>query len=184
MQALGRLFDVGAGWAPVDLNTGDGATGKRISLAGAEGVTFLVFCGVAAGGTDDLILDVQQHTAFTSGTTNDLDSAAVAGSRGITEWFIKAETALDGDEQWVRVTQAEASECTVVGATYAAQQYIVAIHVDAAQLADGYTHVSLVATCSTSNARLGACLHVVHGMRAKRRPTLLPNLLNPGAANA
>lgn len=182
MEALGRLFDVGTGWAPVDLNTADGATGKRIALSGADAITFVVFCG--AGGAEDLVLDVQQHTAYTGGTSSDLDAAAVASSTGIDHFYIKAETALDNDESWVRVTQAAASEVTVVGATYGALQKVIVIEVNAAMLGDGYTHVSLVATCSTSTAQLGACLYFLHELRYQRKPTNLPNLLRPGAANA
>jgi hypothetical protein len=180
--ALGRLFDVGTGWAPVDLNTADGATGKRISMAGASGITFLVECGV--GGSEDLVLDVQQHTAYTGGTSNDLDSTAVSTSTGITRWYIKAETALDNDEGWVKITQAEASECTVVGATYGTQQKKIIIEVDADQLGDTYTHLSLNAACSTSTAQLSSCSYILHGLRYPRTPTKLWNLLNPGAANA
>jgi hypothetical protein len=183
MHALGRLFDVGLGWAPVDLNTGDGATGKRISLAGASGITFIVNTGVG-GGTNDLVLDVQQHTAYTGGTSNDLDSTAVSTSTGITRWHIKAETALDNDESWVTVTQTEASECTVVAATYGTQQKIVVIEVDADQLGDGYTHVSLTASYAENTAALAGCLYIVHGLRYQRKPSALWNLLNPGTANA
>jgi hypothetical protein len=176
MEALGRLFDVGTGWTPVDLDTSNGATGKRISLANAAGITFLVFVGAAASGTDDVTLDVQQHTAYTGGTSGDLDV--------VTQYYIKSETLLDNDESWVKVTQAAASEVTLAGATYAAKEKIVAIHVGADQLTDGYTHVSLVASVATSASQLGACLYLLHDMRAGRTPANLGNLLNPGAANA
>lgn len=182
MQGLGRLFDIGTGWVPVDLDTANGATGKRVALSGANAITFVVF--LAVGATDDVVLDVQQHTAYTSGTSNDLDSAAVASSTGITEWYIKSEAALDNDEIWTKVTQSEASEITLTGATYGDKQNIVVIHVDGAQLGDGYTHVSLNAASTTSTAHLGACLYVLHDLRYQRKPAKLANLLNPGAANA
>lgn len=182
MEGLGRLFDFGTGWAPVDIDTANGATGKRVSLAGATGITFLVTTGV--GGAEDLTLDVQQHTAYTGGTSNDLDSTAVATSRGVTYYYIKAETALDNDEAWVKVTQAEASECVVVGATYGAMQKIVAIYISADQLGDGYSHVSLNAAITTSTAQLSSCTYVLHDLASQRGPANLPNLLRPGAANA
>lgn len=175
MDALGRLYDIGLGWAPVDLNTADGATGKRISLAGAGGITFVVATGV--GGADDIVLDVQQHTAYTSGTSADLDA--------VDRFWLKAETALDNDESWVRISNSPAaSECTIVGATYGVQQKLAVIEVDAAQLTDGYTHVSLVASVTTSTAQLGVCLYFLHELASQRVPTNLPNLLRPGAANA
>ncbi len=181
MKGLGRLFDFGLGWAPVDLDTSNAATGKRCSLQGATAITFLIATGT--GGAEDLVFDVQQHTAYTSGTSADLDSAAVASSHGVTEYWIKAETALDNDETWVRVTQAEASEVTVVGATYGAMQKLIAISVGADQLGDTYTHVSLNAAITTATAQLATCIYVLHDLAAKRDPNLLLNLLNPGAAN-
>lgn len=180
MKALGRLFDIGMGVVPVDLDTNNGATGKRISMHDCSGLTVVVATGV--GGAEDLTLDVQQHTAYTSGTTNDMDSTN--GAVGITEYWIKAETALDNDESWVQVTQSEASEVVVVGATYGAMQKLVAFYIGADQLADGYTHISVVASISTSTAQLATVLYLKHGLLNQRRPNLLPNLLNPGAANA
>jgi hypothetical protein len=181
-EGLGRIFDFGIAWAPVDLNTADGATGKRISMAGAAGITFLVATGT--GGADDIVLDVQQHTAYTSGTSADLDATAVTGSVGVDHWWIKAETALDGDEIWVAITQTAASECTVVGATYGAQQKLISIYVPATALADGYSHVSLNAAVTTSTAQLGVGIYVLHDLSRGSKPSLRPNLLRPGAANA
>ena len=182
MKALGRLFDIGTGWVPVDLNTSDGATGKRISMSGANAITFVVF--LAVGATDDVVFDVQQHTAYTSGDSKDLDATDVASSTGITEWWIKSEATLDNDEIWTRVTQTAASEITLTGATYGDKQCIVVIEIDAAQLGNGYTHVSLNCATTTSTAHLGACLYFLHDLRYQRKPSKLGNLLNPGAANA
>lgn len=185
MKALGRLFDIGQGWAPVDLNTADGATGLRIALSGANAITFVCTFGAAAGGTDNIVLDVQQHTAYTGGTTKDLDSADVASSTGITEFWVKSEATLDNDEAWTRITQAEASECTLTGATYAQVQKIVVIEIDGAQLGDGYTHVSLnCSVAALANAELAACLYFPHDLRYQRKAVNLPNLLRPNAANA
>jgi hypothetical protein len=184
MEGLGRLFDVGTGWAPVDLDTANGATGKRVAFSNCDAMTFLVFIGAAASGTDDLTLDVQQHTAYTGGTSNDLDATAVASSVGIDHWYIKAETLLDNDEAWTRVDQTAASEVVLTGATYAATQKIVAIEVRAAQLGTGYTHVSLNASLTTSAVQLGACLVLPHYLRYQRRPAKLRNLLRPSAVNA
>lgn len=182
MEALGRLFDIGTGWTPVDLNTADGATGKRISMAMADAITFVVFLG--AGGTEDLVLDVQQHTAYTGGTSADLDVGGAATSVGVDHFYVKSETTLDNDEAWTRVNQTEASEVTLTGATYGNKENIVVIEVRAAQLAPGYTHVSLNASTTTATAKLGACLYFLHELRYQRAPQRLGNLLRPGAANA
>jgi hypothetical protein len=181
MRALGDIIDIGTCFAPV--NTADAFTGKRISMQGASSLTFVFFGAV--GGAEDLTLDFLQHTAYTSGTSADLDATGVSTSRGLTEYYIKAETALDNDESWVRVTQTVASELTVVGATYGAQQKIVVAHIDATQIADGYSHVSVDGTLATSaTAQLAGGLYILHGLRYRRRPDKLGNLLRPNVANA
>ena len=183
MRAVGDIIDICPAFVPVDIDTGNGWTGKRVSAAGCTGITF-VFFGLA-GGADDLVLDWQQHTAYTSGTSSDLDAAAISTSRGLTEFFLKAETALDGDEPWVRVTQSVASELTVVGATYGAMQKIVTSHIETSQLGTGYTHVSVNGALTTSTSQIAAGLYIMHGLRYRRRPDRLTwNWLNPGAANA
>lgn len=186
MRALGRLFDVGLGVAPVDMNSGNGATGKRISMQGCEGMDVLVILGAAASGTDDVTIDVQQHTAYTSGTSNDLDTAAVSTSAGITEYFVKSETLLDNDEAWARVTQSDASEITLAGATYAARECVVGFHVRASQLGTGYTHISVDLTYATNAVRNATVLYLPVGLRYAGRPDRLgiANLLRPGVANA
>lgn len=185
-EGLGFLYDVGIAFAPVDIDTANGFTGKRISMMPGRGVTFFFIGGV--GGAEDLVFDFQQHTAYTGGTTKDLDAdttaTGVAGSTGIDHYWIKAETALDGDEAWVKVTQTASSEVTVVGATYGTQQKIVAVEVYPGMLADGYTHVSATASITTSTSQLATGIYVVHNLRYPRRPDRLFNLLRPGAANA
>jgi hypothetical protein len=182
MEGLGRLFDIGLAVAPVDIDTSNAATGKRIYMGDCAGVTVVAVCGV--GGADDLTFDLQQHTAYTSGTSADLDSTGVSTSSGPTYYYLKAETALDNDESWVKVTQATASECTVVGATYGTQQKLVAIYVPSTSLGDTYTHLSVNVACTTTTSQLLAVLYFKHDLNVQRKATNLPNLLNPGAANA
>lgn len=186
MRGLGRLYDLGLGIAPVDLNTSNGATGKRISMAGCEGIDVLVILGAAASGTDDLVIETLQHTAYTGGTSNDLDTAAVSTSSGITEYFLKSETLLDNDEAWTRVTQSDSGEITLAGATYAAREVTLGFHVRASQLGTGYTHISVDIAVTTAAARLGTVLYLPVGLRYAGRPDRLgfANLLRPGVANA
>jgi hypothetical protein len=183
MEGLGRLFDIGLAVAPVDINTSDAATGKYIDMSLATSVTIVAV--TLAGGADDLTFDVQQHTQATSAGTNaDLDPTGVATSTGIDHYYIKAETALDNDEAWVKVSQTAASEAVVVGATYGAQQKLVAIEVHADQLGDGYRWLSVDVACTTSTSQILAVLYIAHGLSRQRAAVNLPNLLNAGAANA
>lgn len=164
MEALGRLFDVTASTVPVDLNTA-GATGNRVALQDCNGVTFLAVLGAAASGTEDVTFDLQEHTAGSGGTSQDLDV--------VTRYYVKSEATLDGDETWTEVTQAAASEVTLAGATYAQVQVLVAIEVDGPQLSDGYTHVSLNVTDPGSVARLGAVLALPRDLAVMRAPASL-----------
>lgn len=174
-RALGRLFDIGCGISPVNLNTA-GNTGKRISMQDCQGITFVVFAGVGTAASD-LAVDLQEATAYTGGTIQDLDI--------ITKYYIKDELALDNDESWVETTQAAASEIADVGGlgVSAEHEQIVVIEVGADQLSDGFTHVSLNIP-QPGATKLGCVLYIKHGLKVQRAPANLPNLLNPGAANA
>jgi hypothetical protein len=183
-EALGRLFDVGPVFAPVDLNTADGATGLRINMSMHQGVTVVLFLGVAASGTDDNVITLKQHTAYTGGTTSNLASATVSDSYGLTSYYVKSEIALDNDEAWTRVTQAEAATFTLAGATYATLQKIVVFDVRADQLGAAYSHFSVSSSITTSAAQLAAGFYLPHDLKYQRKPASLFNLLRPGAANA
>lgn len=183
MEGLGRLFDIGLAVAPVDIDTANAATGKYIDMSAASGVTIVAITGV--GGAEDLTFDIQQHTQATSAGTNaDLDPTGVATSTGIDHFYIKAETALDNDETWVKVSQTAASECVVAGATYGTQQKLVAIYVAADQLGDGYRWLSVDVAITTATAQLLGVIYILHDLSRQRGPANLPNLLNAGAANA
>lgn len=178
-KALGRLFDVGLAFAPQAINNSADVTGKRIWMGDCSGVTILVIAEAGTAG-DDLDLDLQEHTAYTSGTSRDLDV--------ITEYFYKTETALDNDESWVRATQSAASEiidATGGAGTSAEQQQIVAIYVGADQLSSDCAWISLNSlSAGTNNDKIAAAIYIKHDLHAQRAPANLGNLLNPGAANA
>jgi hypothetical protein len=175
MDALGRLFDIGLGWAPVDAQSAQ--TGKRVWLGGAGGCTIVVIKAAGTAG-DDHSYALQQHTAYTSGDSADLNAIAY--------YHIKQETALDNDESWEKFTQTADDDITEAGAagTSAEQQQIIVIEVDAAQLSDGYAWISLNSGGEGSNAQLSTCIYLLHELHSQRKPTNLPNLLNPGAADA
>lgn len=178
-EALGRLFDIGTCVVPVDINTSDAATGQRISMTGHTGIAIVLHTLV--GGADDITVDIQQATAYTGGTSNDMD--ATNGASGVDHYYIKAETALDNDEAWVKVNQTAASEVVIVGATYGTQQKLVVIQVGADQLADGFTHISANIACTTSTSQLLTALYIPYDLAVQRAPVNRPNLLRPGAAN-
>ncbi len=167
MEAVGRLYDISIGYLNVDLNT-SGATGKRVSLKGASGCTIVCIVPATAA-TEDLTFDVQQANAASGGSSADLDAGGVAGSRGIDHFYVKAATTLAGTETWTRVSQTEASEVVVSGATYGASQLIVAIPVAATQLADGYSYISVNSPDPGSTARVCSVLYFLHDLEVQRK---------------
>lgn len=177
-EALGRLFDIGLGFAPQSVNNSADVTGKRIWLGDCGGVTIVVVAEAGTAG-DDLDVDLQEHTAYTSGTSRDLDI--------ITKYYMKQETALDNDESWTKTTQSAASEITDAGGlgTSAETQQILVIEVESDQLSDDCAWISLdTRNMGTNNDKIATCLYLKRDLKSQRTPTNLPNLLNPGAANA
>ncbi len=173
MLGLGRLFDISAAVVPVDLATA-GFAGKRISLQNYGGVDIVLFYGVGTDG-DDPVPALEQHTAYTGGTTADLVTMDTI--------YRKAEATLDGDEAWVKTTQTKAAIMTAV-ADDAQKQKIYVIPVEASWLTDGYTHVSVKHADLSNNAQLVAALYIMRDLHVQRTPANMPNPLNPGAANA
>ncbi|MFK0140714.1 hypothetical protein [Streptomyces murinus] len=165
MEALGRLVDVCIGAAPVDLSSA-AVTGKRVALKGCGGLTIVVIKGAGTAG-DDPTFTLQQHTAASGGTSSNL---AI-----IDHYYLKNATTLAGTETWTKVTQAAAATIADPGGagTSAESQQILAIEVDAAQLADGYTHVSLNCADVGTNAQLGAILYFRRDLFVQRAPQAL-----------
>lgn len=164
MKGLGRIFDVGSAFAPVDFNTSDAATGHRLHMRNYESVAMVLFKGAGTANADPVIT-VLEHDAASSGDSNNL---AV-----IDEFFYKEETALDGEETWTRVTQAKAATATV--ATWAENEAIVVVEVDASMLSAGYEWVSFNIAATVANAQLVSGFYIMHGLKIQRRPDLLAN---------
>lgn len=167
-HALGREFDISLGAMTADAVAG-AITGKRFHMRHCEGVSIVVVKATDAGTTDDLAVDLQEHNASTGGTSQDLDI--------ITDYFKKTETALDGDETWVRVTQTAASEITAI-AGIAELEAILVIEVRADQLSDGFEWVSLnVPDLGATDVQRVTILYIPFGLRAQRKPENLPDWL-------
>lgn len=167
-RALGSLFDLSVAMVPVALTAGAN-TGLRIDMRRATTCTFAIFCGAGTAG-DDLVVDLQEHTAATSGTSQDLDI--------ITEYFMKTETTLDGDEAWTRITQAAASETTDATGTTAEEQNLMVIEVRHDQLSDGFRWISLnIPDLGAAGTKIGGALAILSGLRQQAKPERLPSVL-------
>lgn len=167
MRALGRLFDINTGFAPVDTQTGAN-TGLRVRMNKAQGCTF-VYYKAAGTGTDVSVLTLQEHNASTGGTSQNLAK--------ITAVHKKTATVLDGSETWTLTTQAAAATYTNTGD--ATKQGIYVIHIDGASLSDGFTHLSMsVADTGSAGTQPGAMLYFLTDLEVQRKPESLANLLN------
>ncbi|MGW3144843.1 hypothetical protein ACWDG1_09210 [Streptomyces sp. NPDC001177] len=164
IELLGHI-DISTGVAPVDLQTAQ--TGKRVSLRGADGCLILLFKGAGTAG-DDPTVTLKQHTASSAGTSANLAT--------IDHYYYKSATTLAGTETWTKATQAAAATIADPGGagTSAESQMIVAIPVQAPQLSDGYSYISLDVADTGTNAQLGGVLYLLHGLRAERKPANLP----------
>lgn len=162
MEALGRLFDLSCGVAPVDFATA-ASTGKRVSLRNCGGVTIIVF--KEAGANEDPTYTLKEHTASTGGTSQNL---AVIDS-----YYHKREATLDGDETWTRATQTAAATVTGDGDV----EEILVIEVDGTKLSADFDYISLDVSDSGATAgQLGCVLYVLRDLDVQRAPA---NLVAP-----
>lgn len=163
-RALGSLFNIAGALAPVNLSAGAN-TGLRIDMRNATTCTFVIYVGAGTAG-DDLVVDLQEHNASSSGTSQDLDI--------ITEYFKQSETTLDGDEHWTRITQAAASETTDATGTTAEEQNLFVIEVRHDQLSDGFKWISLnIPDLGAAGAKVGGVIAILSGLRYQGKPERL-----------
>lgn len=168
-RALGHLFDIEGMIAPKDFSSG-ASTGQRIDMRKATTCTFVIYCG-AGTAADDLLIDLQEHNASSSGTSQDLDI--------ITEYFRKSETTLDGDEVWTRYTQAAASETTDTTGTTAEEQNLMVVEVRHDQLSDGFKWISInVPDLGSAGTKFGCVLVILSGLRQQGKPERLKKSLD------
>lgn len=162
-RALGRLFDIAIAVPVSDLD-GGAQTGVRVNMSNYQGATLVVIKDAAS--TDDLAIDLQEHNAATSGTSQDLDI--------ITDFYVKEETTLDNDEAWTKVTQAAASEITA-RADSAEKETIWCLDVAAEQLSEGFNYLSVnIPDLGSAGAEWGGAIWILWGPRVQRAPENMP----------
>jgi len=166
MKGLGRIFDIGSAFTPVDFNTSDAATGHRVHMRYAQAITFVLYKGAGTAGADPVVT-VQEHNAKTGGTSANL---AV-----ITEFYSKTEATLDGDETWALTSQTAAATANC-GLTTAEEEGIHVFEFEASSLSAGYEWISCNIAATVANAQLVSGLYIVHGLLRQREPTLLTQL--------
>jgi hypothetical protein len=164
-EGLGRLFDISVGAVPVDLSSA-AVTGKRVSLKNSAALTIVVFKAAGTAG-DDPVVTLQQHTAASGGTSQNLAT--------VDHYYLKNATTLAGTETWARKAQSAAATITDPGGagTSAESQQILVIEVLGTQLADGFSYVSANIADVGTNAQLGCVLYLLHDLTVQRAPANL-----------
>lgn len=166
-NALGNLFNVVMGVAPLDLQTA--RNGDWVSMAFAGHCTILVIKGQGTDG-DDPTFTLQEAKTAAGGTSQALSK--------ISEYWEQEENAanLEATGAWVRVTQTEAS--TVAPGDPSAQSAaLYAFEVDAADLSDDYDYIRMNVGDTGTNAQLGALLYIFSELRYPGKPQNQPNFI-------
>ena len=160
-RALGKIYNVGSVTVPTDA-VAAAITGARTSHRHCQGVSYII---VTTGGSTDITdLDLQEHSAYTSGTSQDLDI--------VTKMFYRSEASVDGDEAWTAWSQSAASEVTNIGA--ASEELVAVLDVGSEQLSDGFYYTSLnVPDLGSNGTRYVAIIPIMYGLHVQRYPTNL-----------
>ena len=160
MEALGRLYDLSAGAATVDLRNAT-TTGKRVSVRNCEGMTVILQKAV---GADDPVIAVNCHNALSGGTTQ--------AFAGIANWYRKSAVSLAGTEVWVKTTQSPISSgFTLTGE--GVKQGIYAFPLETKLLPVGFAYVSFSVTVGNTGAQLGSFTYLLHDLDVQRSPASL-----------
>ena len=168
-KALGNLFDVVMGVAPLDLQTA--RDGDWVNLKNAGHCTIVVAKGQGTDG-DDQTFTLQQATTAAGGS-----SKAMAT---IDEYWEKEENAanLEATGAWTRVTQT-AGSTVAPGDPSAQSAALYVFEVDAADLdvANGFDWIRLNSDGAGASAQLGTILYILSELRYPEAPQNLPSAI-------
>ncbi|MFE6223015.1 hypothetical protein [Streptomyces sp. NPDC057854] len=137
-----------------------------VTPTGLTGGTVTVSTTVQ-GSKEDPVITLKSHTASTGGVTTNLPV--------ITEYYVKSEATLDGDETWTRVAQPAAATITDPGGagTSAESQQLILFNVRADQLPDADNYLSVDIADVGSTAQLCSVVYLLH-RQDKGNPTSFP----------
>lgn len=169
MKGLGRVFDIAPVIMPVDLEAA-AHTGLPVDLSNAGGVTFVLIKEVGVAGEDPILVFREAQDGSGTGE-QDLDV--------VTEWYAKTDTSnnvLSGNETWTQHTQVSGGDVDLDAAGGNAEdEAIVCVYIDAADLSDGFTHVTvdIADTGAGSTPQWGTVIALLHDLKVARDPASL-----------
>lgn len=168
--ALGRLFDIVMGVAPLDLQTA--RTGDYVHLDKWGHCTVVVIKGQGTDG-DDQTFTFNQATSAAGGSAKTLAK--------ISEYWEKEENAanLQATTAWTRVTQTEAAT-VAPGDPSAQSSALYVFEIDAADLDvdNGFDWISVDNDGAGSNAQLGTIIYILSEPRYAQKPQNLASAIS------
>lgn len=170
MKGLGRVFDIAPAIMPVDLEAA-AHTGLPVDLSNAGGVTFVLIKEVGVAGEDPILVFREAQDGAGTGE-QDLDV--------VTEWYAKTDSVnnvLSGNETWGKHTQVTAGDVDLDAAGGNAEdEAIVAVYIDADDLSDGFTHITvdIADTGAGASPQWGTVIAILHDLKVQRTPANLP----------
>jgi hypothetical protein len=171
---LGRLYDLVPIVIPIDLDTDQ--AGDQLSLRNCGGVDLIFFTGVGAAGRD-LQFTITKHVdmADTVGTTIALGSATA-----LRDYFYKqgsAATAV-GVGTWAAGTWFDANGADIVlDAAEGETSSLIVVPIEASDLGDGYSAITVSVKEAGSGAKLGCCIALLRDLEVMRTPANLASAL-------
>lgn len=174
MQPLGFLFDAIPIVEPIDLDNSQ--SGDQWSMRDCDGVAIMFITGVGAAGRD-LTFTLKKHTSMSDVTGTTIDMSALRHPY----YYYKQGAAATcvGVGTWARGNLSDTDGASVVlDAAEGETSTLIFFYVDAADLGDGYTSLSLSAiVAGGSGAKLGSCVVFPVGLNVQRVPTNLRTAL-------
>ena len=166
---LGRLYDVIPIVVPIDLDTDQ--AGDQFSLRNAGGVDLWFYTGIGAAGRD-LQFTIKKHVDMADATGTTIDLGEIAHPY----WYAKqgADATVIGVGTWTQNALDDADGAdVVVDATEGETSSLICIHLDASDLGDGYTALSVSVKEAGTGAKLGAAWAVLTDLDVQRTPANL-----------
>lgn len=174
MLGLGRVHDIIPLVEPIDLDTSQ--SGDQFSLRNCGGVELVFFTGVGAAGRD-LTFTLKKHTDMSDATGTTIDMSTLSHPYYYYKQGVAATPV--GIGTWSRGSLADTDGASVVlDAAEGETGSLIVIYVDANDLGDGYTALSVSAVVAGgSGAKLGAAMAILVDLDVQRVPTNLATAL-------
>lgn len=170
---LGRVYNLIPVVDPIDLDNSQ--TGEQINLADYGGVDLVFYTGDGAAGRD-LTFTLKRHVDISDATGTTFPSTAFSAS----PWYYKrGDSSAVGATTWVKSTFTDADGAGIVlDDTEGEDSRIIVVPIEASQLGDGYSSISVSAVVAGgSGAKIGCCIALLRDPQVSRAPANLASAI-------